>query len=138
VYRAKNIPLAAAVTVANNFLKSFFVMTLSSFVLPVAGLLIWAMTSLFIGLALAPTTVDLAHRMIPHSPVLLLEFEGYILAAFLALMVPIYLFRKAEGATFWRRYGRAVMLNLKGSVLVLGVLAVAAVYEAIEIILQLP
>jgi hypothetical protein len=64
--------------------------------------------------------------------------EGYILAMFFAVLLPIFIFKKSEGPTWWRRYGRAVLLNLKGSVIVFGVLLAAAIYEAIEVILRLP
>jgi hypothetical protein len=67
----------------------------------------------------------------------LLEGEGYVLATVFAVLVPVYLFRSEPDATIGSRYGRALVINLKGNLLVLGVLAVAAVYEAIEVIWQM-
>ena len=99
-----------------------------------------------------------------HSGTLLLEGEGYILAAFFALLIPIYWFgwstpRAAEKSTVaelwereppaeeklmmtseetpstaWGRFQHAVVLNLKANVLVAIVLIFAACYEAFEVI----
>lgn len=137
-YQTRNVLLAAALTLANNFLKSFGVLTASSFVLPGLGLMLWQATMMLAGMACAPINPQWAMAMLPHSLVLLLEMEGYILATFFAVLIPVYVFRKSEGPTWWRRYGRAVLLNLKANVIVLAVLLIAAAYEAIEIIFQLP
>jgi hypothetical protein len=71
-----------------------------------------------------------------HTWTLLLEGEAYVLATFFALLLPIELFRQRPGTTPGSRYGRAVLLNLQANLLVLIVLAIAATYEAIEVILQ--
>src|SRR5208337_4708279 len=109
------------------------------------------------GLLLGPSQVALAYVMRAHSGTLLLEGEGYILAAFFALLIPIYLFRSSaplqkaavadpresesepaaseeKASTAWSRFKQAVVLNLKANVLVAIVLVVAACYEAFEVI----
>ena len=102
--------------------------------------------------------MTLAYAMRRHSGTLLLEGEGYILAAFFALLIPIYRFgwsipRAAEKSTVaeplgaarpgsskkppstaWGRFQHAVVLNLKANVLVAIVLIFAACYEAFEVI----
>jgi hypothetical protein len=77
--------------------------------------------------------------MLPHSGTLLLEGEGYILAAFFGLMIPLAIFRRPPESDSAPKQGYvwAVLLNLKGSVLVALVLAVAAIYEATEVIYML-
>jgi hypothetical protein len=75
--------------------------------------------------------------MLPHSGTLLLEGEGYILATFFGLLIPVYLFRADVGSSLLARYRHAFVLNLKGNLVVALVLVVAAVYEAIEVILQM-
>jgi hypothetical protein len=75
--------------------------------------------------------------MLPHSFTLLLEGHAYVIAAFFGLLVLVYLFRKAEGPGLARRYGRALLLNVKGNLWVAIVLAVAAIYEAVEVILAM-
>jgi hypothetical protein len=78
-----------------------------------------------------------AHLMLPHSGTLLLEGEGYILATFFGLMMAVSLFRSDPESSLLQRYGRGLLHNLKGSVLVAVVLGVAAIYEAVEVILLL-
>jgi hypothetical protein len=89
------------------------------------------------GIMMAPTSMALAGAIRFHSVTLLLEGEGYILAAFFALLMPIYLFNPAEGNKLRARYGHALMMNVKGNIIVFIMLAVAASYEAIEVILQM-
>ena len=138
-YLSKNIALAAAVTLGINFLLgSVLSITLPSAIVPGVGLVVAGFRAVLWGLILAPTRVELARRMLPHSLTLLLEGEAYILASFFALLIPIYLFSPRHGPTAARRYGRALMLNLRGNLLVLLILAAAAVYEAIEVIAMLP
>ena len=75
--------------------------------------------------------------MLPHSGTLLLEGEGYILATFFGLMFAIFLFGPDSDPSVLSRYKRGLLLTLKGSLLVALMLAVAAVYEATEVIQML-
>jgi len=137
-YGSRNMPLAALVTfVINFFLGSAALLTLPSCVIPGSGALVAAFRAVTWGIVLAPATRMLAGGMLPHSGTLLLEGEGYILAAFFGLLIPVYLFRSDPGASFFGRYRRGVVLNLKGNVLVALVLLVAAIYESIEVILMI-
>jgi hypothetical protein len=137
-YGSGNIPVAALVTIVINFfLGTVLVISLPSVVLPGIGSLMMLFRSFVVGLVLAPSTVILAGMMVPHSLTILVELEAYIVATFFALMVPVYLFRTREGPTVLGRYGRAVLLNLQGLLLVLGILIVAGIYEAVEVILQM-
>jgi hypothetical protein len=137
-YLSRNIALAAVVTLALNFLLgSFAVITVPSVVLPGIGVLVAAGRAMLWGLLLAPAYVVLSRAMLPHSWTLLLEGEGYILASFFALLIPLYLLDRQAGVPVGSRYGRAILMNLRGSLLVLLVLAVAATYEAVEVILQM-
>ncbi len=68
---------------------------------------------------------------------MLLEGEGYILAAFFGLLVPAYLFEPDKGIGLMNRYGRALLVNLKAMILVALVLVTAACYEATEVILMI-
>jgi hypothetical protein len=134
-YLSRNVVLAALVTLAVNFLLgSLLSITLPSIVLPGAGLLIALLRTVIWGLVLSPSSVAVSRAMLPHSFTVLLEGEAYILASFFAVLVPVYLFRRGEGLTASRRYGRALLLNLKGNLPVLIVLSVAAAYEAVEVI----
>jgi len=137
-YGSGSVALAAVATVAINFLLgTVLVITLPSMVVPGFGIFTTIFRSLMIGLVLAPSTVRMAGVMLPHSFTLLVEMEAYIVATLFALMIPIHLFRRREGPTILKRYGRALLLNLKGLLLVFGILAIVAVYEAVEVLLQI-
>jgi len=139
----------------NYFLGTLAMITLPSLIIPGVGVIVAIVRAIMWGALLGPAEVSLALGMIPHSGTLLLEGEGYILAMFFAMLVPVLLFgagrpasKPAEAVdgefgdppseptreTTGRRYLRAVGLNLKGLLLVAIVLAVAAIYEAIEVI----
>jgi hypothetical protein len=134
-YASGSIPRAAAVTFGINFfLGSLAVITLPSVVLPGSGILVAALRAFIWGVLLAPTYEASATGMLPHSWTMLMEGEGYIIAAFFGLLVPIHIFQSSLGGTPGSRFGRALLLNLKAIVLVALVLAVAAVYEAAEVI----
>jgi hypothetical protein len=155
-YGSGNMIYAAAVTfIVNFFLGSLAMITLSSMIIPGAGALLAALRATLWGLLLGPSQVALAYVMKAHSGTLLLEGEGYILAAFFALLIPIYLFGSSaplqkpavadpwelqpaaseeKASTAWSRFKHAVVLNLKANVLVAIVLAFAACYEAFEVI----
>ncbi len=157
-YGSGNISYAAAVTFTINFLLgSLAVITLPSMIIPGSGALVAAFRATIWGLMLGPSRVNMAYAMMAHTGTLLLEGEGYILATFFALLIPIYLFgssaplqtaavadpRESESepaaseekaSTAWSRFKHAVVLNLKANVLVAIVLVVAACYEAFEVI----
>jgi hypothetical protein len=137
-YESRNIAVAAVVTLLINFFAgSLLVITLPSVIVPGIGVLMAVFRATMWGILLAPSYMSLAWGMIFHSGTLLLEGEGYILATFFALLVPIYLFSPREGENVGARYARAVLINLKGNIIVFIVLAVAAAYEAIEVIMQM-
>jgi hypothetical protein len=137
-YGSGNIAWAALVTFVINFFGGAIAyLTIPSCIIPGSAAVLAAFRAAMWGLLLAPATSILARAMLPHSLVLLLEGEGYILATFFGLLLAVYVFRSDPDSTFWRRYFRGVVLTLKGSVLVAIVLAVAAIYEAVEVIWML-
>jgi hypothetical protein len=137
-YMSRNIAAAAAVTFAVNLgLGSLAMITLPSVVLPGCGALVAMFRAAMWGLLLAPTSAELAKAMLPHSITLLLEGEGYILAMFFALLIPIHLWDVRYGPSLARRFGRALAVNTSGVILIAAVLAVAAAYEATEVILMM-
>jgi len=138
-YMSKNILRAAVTTFVINFtLGSLAVITLPSVIVPGVGVLVAALRALLWGLLLAPSFAILSGAMLPHSITLLLEGEAYVIATFFGLLILVYLFRKAEGPGAARRYGKALLMNVRGNLLVAIVLASAAIYEAIEVILAMP
>jgi len=137
-YMSKNIIRAAVTTFAINLLLgSLAYITIPSIIIPAVGVLGATFRAIMWGLLLAPTFDALSGAMLPHSFTILLEGEAYIIAAFFGLLILVYLFRKAEGPSIPRRYGRALLMNLRGNLLVAIVLAIAAIYEATEVILSM-
>ncbi|MHC4414319.1 MAG: hypothetical protein ACYS0G_03445 [Planctomycetota bacterium] len=137
-YGSRIIPLAAAATLVINFLLGTILsITLPSVVIPGSGALMAGFRATLWGLLLAPTMLALSPAMIPHSVTLLLEGEAYVLATFFAVLIPIFMCQQSLGRGVWPRYGRAVLLNLKASLLIAVVLLVAACYEAVEVILMM-
>jgi hypothetical protein len=135
-YLSQNIPKAAVLTfVVNFFLGSLAVITVPSLIVPGSGILLAVFRAFIWGFALAPTLVGMSLVMIPHSVTLLLEGEGYILAAFFGLLVPIYFFDRSKGSGVPTRYWQSLLMNAKAMSLVAVVLAIAACYEAVEVIL---
>jgi hypothetical protein len=134
-YGSGSVVRAAAVTFLINFLLgSLAVISLPSVVLPGLGAVTAAVRAMTWGLLLGPTSAPAAGAMLPHTGTMLLEGEGYVLAALFGLLIPVYLLQPGSGGTAWSRFGHALRLNVQANVLVALVLAVAAVYEAIEVI----
>jgi hypothetical protein len=136
-YLSGNIPRAAAVTFVINFLLgSLAMITLPSILLPGSGVIVAGLRATAWGLILAPVMQSLAYGMLPHSVTMLLEGEGYILATVFGLLIPIHIVRSSLGGNPLTRFGRAILLNLKANFWIALVLAVAAIYEATEVILM--
>jgi hypothetical protein len=130
--------------VVNLFLGTVVQITLPSLVIPFSGLLLGVVRSILWGLLLSPASPELRLLMIPHSITLLLEGQGYILAL-LAVYVhgKSWLFPRSAGVevegSAWGRMLRGYAAGLRRTaylyVWVVIVLAVAAAYEAVEVIL---
>jgi hypothetical protein len=123
--------------VVNLFLGSIAVITLPSLVIPFSGLLMGVYRAILWGLLLSPTAPELRLVMIPHSLVLILEGQAYILAMLAAYVQGrAFLWPRSAGvATRRQGYGLGVKRSIRIYVLVVLVLAVAAVYEALEVII---
>jgi len=124
----------------NLIAGAFIVITVPSLLIPFSGLLIGALRAVVWGLVLSPTTPEFARGMIPHSLTLLIEGQGYILA-----MLAVYIHGKAflwPGSVGAATHGQGYRMGLRRSaqlyLLVVLVLAVAAVYEALEVIFIVP
>jgi hypothetical protein len=126
--------------VVNLFLGSLIEITLPSLIIPFSGLLLGVYRAVLWGLLLSPANPSLAGPMIPHSLTLLLEGQGYILA-----MLAVFVLGKA----FIRPQAYGVTGHLRGYVeglrrtgwiylLVVLLLAIAAIYEAFEVIYLAP
>jgi hypothetical protein len=140
-YAGGNVLLAIVLTFAVNFfLGSVFVLFVPSLLIPFGGVAIGLIRATLWGLLLAPTTPELQVAMIPHSVTLVLEGQGYILAMLGAFVLgKAFVSPSSVGASRWRDgYFTGLKQGGRIYVLVALVLAIAAVYEALEVIYLVP
>ena len=138
-YLGGNVLAAAVLTFLVNLLMgSLLFITLPSLIIPFAGLLLGVYRAVLWGLLLAPTSAELALVMIPHSLVLVLEGQAYVLAMFAVYVHGQAFLRPASvGLTsHLQGYVAGLKLSARLYLLVVIVLAVAAIYEALEVILM--
>jgi hypothetical protein len=130
--------------VVNLVAGSFVSITLPALVIPFSGLLVGGLRAVLWGLIFSPTTLAVGSSEtfygVLASGVLLLEGQAYVLVM-LATVIQgqAFLWPASVGATSWKQ-GYLVGLKRTASLylLVVLVLAVAAVYEAVLVIIILP
>ncbi len=140
-YASGNVLKAALLTFGVNlFLGAILVLLLPSMIIPFSGLAMGLIRAILWGLLLAPTTLELQLAMIPHSLCLLLEGQGYILTLLAAWALGYAFISPASAGAATRRSGYMLGLRHAGLVMLLAalVLAVAALYEAFEVIHLVP
>lgn len=136
-YMSGSVIRAAVTTfIINLLMGTLLVLTLPSLLFPPLGAVMAAYRAGLWGLMLSPVEPSLRLAMIPHSLTLLLEGQGYILAAFAGLVA-------FKGLIKPERYNETKrLLGYKEGwkeaaplyALVVSVLAVAAIYEAASVI----
>ena len=126
--------------VVNLFLGSVIEITLPGLMIPFSGLAMGVFRAIMWGLLLSPSNPSLAGAMIPHSLVLLLEGQGYVLALLGVYIHGRAILRPGEFGAKDRLHGYLAGLRATGwiYVLVALVLAAAAIYEAVEVIYLAP
>ena len=140
-YAQGSVLQAMGLTFAVNFfLGSILVLFIPSLLVPFSGVAIGLTRATLWGLILAPTTPELRIAMIPHTVTLLLEGQGYVLAMLASLaMGKGFLSPSSMGVVRWRD---SYVLGFKDAsriyILVAMVLAIAAIYEALEVIYLVP
>jgi hypothetical protein len=140
LYRSGNVPLAALATfVVNSVLGAFVLITLPCLLVPFSGLLVGIYRAVLWGLALSPTNPGILLTMIPHSVVLLLEGEAYVMAMFGCLLWGKWVVNPRSAgmgspAEGWLAGWRA---NVRLYSIILPLLAVSAIYESVEVILMM-
>ncbi len=138
-YLGGNVLAAAVLTfVVNLLMGSLLYITVPSLVIPFVGVLLGFYRAVLWGFLLAPTNTELALVMIPHSLVLFLEGQAYILAMFAAYVHgKSFLRPRTVGSTsYLRGYVAGLKLSARLYLLIVIVLAAAAIYEALEVILM--
>jgi hypothetical protein len=121
----------------NLFIASLVYMTIPSLIIPFVGFLMFVLRAILWGLIFSPASPEMRLTMIPHSLTLLLEGQAYILVMFgVYLQGRAFLWPKSagvEGAS--RGYLEGLKRTGKVYLLVVLTLAVAAIYEVIEVVL---
>jgi len=128
-------------TFAVNFaIASVLVIFVPSLLIPFSGVLVGVARAALWGLLLAPTTPELRAAMIPHSLTLVIEGQAYILAMLGAwILGRAFVSPHSVGALSWKEgYLRGLRNGASIYLLVAIVLAVAAVYEVLEVIYLVP
>jgi hypothetical protein len=131
--------LAAAIIltfVVNLAIGAAFYITLPSLLIPFAGLLTGAFRGILWGLLFSPLGHVLDIAFAPHALTILLEGEAYVVA-----MLGIWLWWwpvLRQGGRRWRAWRDGLRLQGRIYAAVIFLLAVAAVYEALEVIYVIP
>jgi len=136
-YTSGNFPLAAALTFFINLvLGSFVYITVLSLIIPFGGIAMGCIRAVGWGLLLAPTSPELAWAMIPHSLTLILEGQGYVLAVFAAYIQwkGVIWPKSMREEKRLKAYLTGISKTAHIYILVTFVLAIAAIYEAFEVI----
>jgi hypothetical protein len=137
-YVAGDLLGAIALTfVVNLVLGSAVVLTLPSAVVPFAGIVLGVYRAASWGLLFAPTDAGaLGPTLWLHIPTIVLEGEAYIVAMLGVWLWwrPVFGSSQSRGSA-WRR---GALLQVRVYALVAVLLALAATYEAIEVIWILP
>ncbi len=135
---AQMLTAIAATFFINLFIGSFGTITLPSLIIPFSGLLMGIYRSILWGLLLSPANSDLRLVMIPHSLTLVIEGQAYILALLAAyIQGRAFLWPKTVGL---EKHAKGYLEGLKRTgkiyLLVILTLAIAAVYEVIEVVIM--
>ncbi|WP_039921872.1 hypothetical protein [Amycolatopsis decaplanina] len=126
--------------VVNVFPTALLLITLPSLVVPFAGLAVFALKTIDLGITLAPVDATSGLTLIPHSLTLLIEFQAYALVMFGAYLLGRSWLRPATVGAPTRRQGYLRGLSRLGWLWLpaLALFVIGAVYEAIEIYFLVP
>ncbi len=135
-YASGSIVLASWATFYNNYLvQTVQYCIVPSLFIPFLGVLKNLLAFSFAGFAMTPIWAGHADMLTYHSITMVLEFEGYILAAFAVVLFPYLLVRGLAEESFLTRLKESVLIVGSGTLLAGLVLAAAAFYEAATLIL---
>ena len=130
----------AVIFLVNVFPTALLLITIPSLAVPFAGLAVFAVKTVDLGITLAPVDAVSGLILIPHSLTLLVEFQAYALVMFGAYLLGRSWLWPATADAPTRRQGYVRGLSRLGWLWLpaLALFAVGAVYEAIEIYFLVP
>ncbi|MGW2091266.1 hypothetical protein [Promicromonospora sukumoe] len=130
------VTAALATFVANLLFAALLTTTVPSLVVPFLGVAATVWRAGAIGMWLAPTTPEAALVLIPHAPVVLIEFQAYVLAT----LGTVILWRSTFGhrrrglPSAWAGYRAGIADTVRLYPVIIAVLFLTAVVEAVEVI----
>ncbi|MCP4644137.1 MAG: hypothetical protein GY851_27080 [bacterium] len=138
-YFDKNIIGAAWHTFANNFIDQTFIgVILPGTFVPLLGTAFALLKNLIsfslAGFAMAPIWTRFVLLLTYHSITIVLELEAYVLATFMVTLVPVRLFGALHATRPLRELARCGAMVVGGTFFIAGMLAFAAVYEAVTLV----
>jgi hypothetical protein len=120
----------------NLVLGSILVLSLPSLLIPFAGILMGVFRAWLWGVLFSPFGGEVELGLLPHALTVLLEGEGYVVA-----MLGVWLWwwpvLRTPGRR-WQLWRDGLMLQGRIYSVVALLLAIAAIYEALEVIFLLP
>ena len=136
-----NVWLLAIEIMANNLIvASLLVIILPSLIVPFAGIALFAISLVDVGIILAPVDESAALVLLPHSLLLLVEMQAYVLIIFGAFLLGRAWLRPSSVGATSRRRGYVLGLQRFGWLLLPATVLhiVGAFYEAIETVHFIP
>jgi hypothetical protein len=136
-YTEGRLVMAIVLTfVVNLVLGSLAVLSLPSLLIPFAGILMGVLRAWLWGVLFSPFGGELQAGLLPHALTILLEGEAYVVA-----MLGVWLWwwpvLRTPGRR-WQLWQYGLILQGRIYSVVALLLAIAAIYEALEVILLLP
>ncbi|MER6947472.1 stage II sporulation protein M [Nonomuraea sp. NPDC000554] len=130
----------ATIFLVNVFATALLLIVLPSLVIPFAGLIVFVIKTIDIGIILAPVNRTSALILIPHSLTILIEFQAYALVMFGAYLLGRSWLRPATVGATTRRQAYVRGLSRLGWLwpTALALFVIGAVYEAVEIYFLVP
>lgn len=136
-YAGGNVFFAAVATFTVNFFwGTFVVLTVFSLVPIGTAFIINALRGQMIGLALAPAKFFFGQLLTLHLITIVVELQAYLIAGFVAVLLPLALLKPQRFGCENRKdvFFKFVMWQFKVLPLIAIILAAAAIYEAVELL----
>ncbi|MCF2587295.1 hypothetical protein [Brevibacterium sp. UCMA 11752] len=140
-YASGNVIAAALLTfIANLLFAAVLTTTLPSLIIPFFAVVATVGRAGLIGMWLAPGSPGEALALMPHAPIVIIEFQAYILAALGAVII----WRKTLGhrrhgsLSAWAGYRIGIQDNVRLYPVIIAILVLAGFLEAIEVIYLRP
>jgi hypothetical protein len=119
----------------NVLSTSYASITLPSFVIPFAGIVIGLYRAIMVGIVFSPFNADIRQIIIPHIPTLFMEGQAFVLAMLGAyIQGRAMIWPKSIGQTSrWKAYVEGVRQTGTLYMFIMAILLISALYGVIEV-----